>query len=424
MKLVLFQNIWSKLKASGFLKSSILVSFSKVVSSLANLIFMIYSVNILSKSENGYFQYYLGFLPVILAIAELGIPSAVVKYLSPKIDNIKEIGNILSASLLIKLLAFLLLCLGGILTSLIFSLDNLIMFMLIIGGTITSFLTFFESIIVSHRDYKILALWNPLGNITKLVILYFADKFIDTPLTYIDILGIFSLSPIFIIILFFFLYSKKDIKWTGSKEGIHDKFKELTLFNLWAFAASIFAIVSDRLEIFFLKKYHTAELVAVYGTSLQLFSGFVIIFSTLNSLVFPRLSMIQDPEEFKKFLLKSILVAVSIAVLLSPGYLLAEPILNFLFNNKYSDSIPVFKILYPNYLLQLVFAPLGIALFAMGRPKILAMLAFIRLIFGLLFDNLLIPEMGVMGAGISFFLGQIVSWLVLVGYFWAILFSK
>jgi len=93
--------------------------------------------------------------------------------------------------------------------------------------------------------------------------------------------------------------------------------------------------------------------------------------------------------------------------------------INILFNNKYSDSIPVFRILYPNYLLQLVFSPLGIALFAMGRPKILAILAFIRLVIGYILDNVLIPEFGVMGAGTSYLLGQIVSWLILAGYFWA-----
>lgn len=416
----MIKKLWQKIKTSGFIKSSLLVSISKVISSLSNLVFMIYAVNILSKNENGYFQYYLGFLPVILAIAELGIPTAIVKYLTPNLDNFKQVGDILAASLLIKMIAFFFLFLGGIFISSLFSLDPFILFMLVIGGTVTSFLTFFESIIVSHRDYKVLAFWNPLGNLTKLLILFLGNRFTETPLSYIDILGIFSLSPIFIIVLFFVLYRKRKLKWTGTSDGIRKKFRELTLFNLWAFAASILAIISDRLEIFFLKKYHTAEALAIYGTSLQLFSGFVILFSTLNSLVLPRLSVLQDQEDFKKFLVKSILVCFGISFLLSPGYFLAEPVLNLLFNNKYSESIPVFRILYPNYLLQLVFAPLGIALFAMGRPKILAMLAFLRLFFGILFDNFLIPELGVSGAAWSFFLGQIVSWLVLAGYFWAI----
>ncbi len=137
-------------------------------------------------------------------------------------------------------------------------------------------------------------------------------------------------------------------------------------------------------------------------------------------MLLPRLSVLtENTEEFNKFLTKSFFICGSVAFLMFPGYFLAEPILNILFNNKYSDSIPVFRILYPNYLLQLVFSPLGIALFAMGRPKILAILAFIRLVIGYILDNVLIPEFGVMGAGTSYLLGQIVSWLILAGYFWA-----
>ena len=64
-------------------------------------------------------------------------------------------------------------------------------------------------------------------------------------------------------------------------------------------------------------------------------------------------------------------------------------------------------------------APLGIALFAMGKPRILAILALLRLVFGYLLDTALIPEFGVIGAGVAFLLGQVISWLVLVGYFWA-----
>jgi hypothetical protein len=84
--------ILDKLFSSGFLKSSLIVSVSKVISSLSNLVFMVYAVNIISKTENVYLQYYLGFLPVILAVAELGIPSAIVKYLSVEKTDLNKIG--------------------------------------------------------------------------------------------------------------------------------------------------------------------------------------------------------------------------------------------------------------------------------------------------------------------------------------------
>jgi O-antigen/teichoic acid export membrane protein len=380
---------------------------------------MIFAVNILNKSENGVFQYYLGFLPVILAVAEFGLPSAIVKFLSSEKDNKHKIGIILSSSLLIKSISFLFLIGLALFAYFFYNEDPLIIFILLVGGTTISFVSYFESIFVSFQAYKALAFWNPLANLMRLILLYLTNHYSQLPLTYLDILSIFSLSPIFILVLFFFIFNRKQIYWGAKVHEIGLATKELSLFNTWAFVASIFAIVSDRLEIFLLNKFHSSEEVAVYGTALQLFSGFVIILSTLNSLVYPRLSALVHTDEFKTFLLKSIFASFAVAILLSPGYFLAEPILNLLFNHKYEEAIPVFKILYPNYMLQLVFAPLGIALFAMGKPRILAILALLRLVFGYLLDTALIPEFGVMGAGVAFLLGQVISWLVLVGYFWA-----
>ncbi len=380
---------------------------------------MIFAVNILNKSENGVFQYYLGFLPVILAVAEFGLPSAIVKFLSSEKDDKHKIGIILSSSLLIKSISFLFLIGLALFAYFFYNEDPLIIFILLVGGTTISFVSYFESIFVSFQAYKALAFWNPLANLMRLILLYLTNHYSQLPLTYLDILSIFSLSPIFILVLFFFIFNRKQIYWGAKVHEIGLATKELSLFNTWAFVASIFAIVSDRLEIFLLNKFHSSEDVAVYGTALQLFSGFVIILSTLNSLVYPRLSALVHTDEFKTFLLKSIFASFAVAILLSPGYFLAEPILNLLFNHKYEEAIPVFKILYPNYMLQLVFAPLGIALFAMGKPRILAILALLRLVFGYLLDTALIPEFGVMGAGVAFLLGQVISWLVLVGYFWA-----
>jgi O-antigen/teichoic acid export membrane protein len=412
--------ILKKAVSSKFLRASFLVSISKLVSSISNLLFMIFAVNILTRNDNGYLQYYLGYLPVVLAIAEFGLPAALVKYLSTELENKREIGNILSASLWIKLCSFLALCLAGAFFTLVLHQDGLVLFLLIVGGTTTSFLTFFESIFVAFREYRHLAIWAPLGNLIKLLVLYLSYYHWNVNLGYLDILSIFCISPIFILVVFFLLFPKDKILWSGETKATWERFRILSSFNLWAFSASIFAILSDRLEIFLIKKFHNAEQVAIYGTSLQLFSGFQILFSTLNSMILPRLSsLVDEPEEFNRFLKKSFGICAGIAFLLIPGFFLAETILNLLFNNKYSDSIPVFKILYPNYLLQLVFAPLGIALFAMGRPKILAFLAFVRLVIGYILDHLLIPEFGVMGAGVSYFLGQIVSWLILAGFFWA-----
>ena len=415
-----FQRILQRMIQSGLLRSSIYVSLSKVFASICNLLFMIYAVNLLSRAENGRFQYYMGFIPLVLAIAEFGLPSAIIKFLSTSTDDKKKIGNVLQASIFIKFISIVILFLMSIVLYYVYREDLLSIFIIVTGGIIVSFVGFFESIFVSFRYYLALSIWNPLTNIIRILSLFFVAASVELPLTYIDILVIFTLSPIFIFILFFLIFPRDKLFWSSeNSDSLKKEILEITKFNFWAFLATIFAITSDRLEIFMIHKFHSSDEVAIYGTALQLFSGFVIILSTLTSLVYPRLASQVNTPEFKSTLIKSCFAGSALAFLLLPGFFLAEPILNFIFQNKYQDSIPVFKILYPNYLCQLIFAPLGIALFAMGKPQILAVLALLRLVFGYILDSALIPEFGVIGASTSFFLGQIISWLVLVGYFWA-----
>ncbi len=408
-----------ELLREGVLKNSLFVSISKVFSSITNLAFMIYAVNLLTRAENGRLQVYLGFLPVILAIAEFGLPTALIKYISPQAEKGANPGEILAASLRIKFYSFLVLVAMACFAFFTTSENYLTLFVLVAGGVIISFLSYFESIFVSYRNYLALSIWTPLPNLIRISLLILLAENAPHPLSYLDILVIFALSPIFVLFLFFFFLKGKNLSWSAPRVEVKLAEKKLLLFNLWAFAASIFAILSDRLEIFFLNEFHPPEIVADYGTALQLFSGFVIILSTFSSIIYPKLSRLHDTNEFRPFLIKAVGLGGLVALLLSPGFFLGEPILTLLFGAKYVNSIPIFKILYPNFLLQLVFAPLGMALFAMGQPKMLAGLACLRLIFGCLFDFWIIPNWGGEGAAISLFLGQIVSWLLLIGYFMA-----
>ncbi|EMY76448.1 polysaccharide biosynthesis protein [Leptospira weilii serovar Ranarum str. ICFT] len=412
-------DLWFQFRRSGMFKSSLFVSISKAISSLLNLVFMVYSVNILTKSENGLFQYYAGFLPVLLAIAEFGLPAALVKFLAPVTADKQKIGILLSSSLLIKLGALGALTLISLIGAVLLRESSIVVALLVLGSFVLSFNSFFESIFICFGNYISLSLWNPLPNLIRLAVLYFADQLAEKALGHLDILAIFTVSPLFVLVLFFFVFPRRQLNWSGEKNGIVETTSTLASFNGYAFLASIFAMISDRMEIFFLKWYYSQESAAVYGTALQLFSGFVILFSVINSLIYPKLSRLVDSEEFPIFLWKSVLLSVGMALLLSPGFFMAEWILNLLFRGKYADSIGVFQILYPNYMLQLVFSPLGIALFALGQPRMLAFLALLRLVCGLVLANLLIPEYGPTGAASSYFLGQIVSWLILTGYFLA-----
>ncbi len=416
-------NLIREFKKTEAFKNSFLITSSKIVSSLTNLAFMIYAVNLMTKAENGSFQYYFGFFPILLALAEFGLPSALVKYLAPVTEDGRRAGSLIVTSVVLKFYAFFVLICMGAAVIYFFNESYFIIFLLITGSFISSFISFFESIFVSYRNYIALSLWNPIPNLIRLLILFVASY--SEGIGYIEILTIYCLSPMFVMGIFFLISQfSSNVYWTIDREYFDSDQKKLAIFNSWALIASIFAIVSDRLEIFFLNVYHGKASVAEYGTVLQLFSGFVILLSVLNSLIYPKLSRLVETKEFRNFLLKSVLIGGGMGAFLLPGIFLGEWIIGVLFKGNYAGAVPVFQILYPNFLLQLLFAPLGIALYAMGFPKFLAILACIRFFSGLILDNLLIPDFGTVGAAVSLFLGQIVSWLILAGYFSSILKSK
>ncbi|WP_165783818.1 oligosaccharide flippase family protein, partial [Leptospira ellisii] len=222
-------------RKSGMFKSSIFVSVSKAISSLLNLVFMVYSVNILTKSENGLFQYYAGFLPVLLAIAEFGLPAALVKFLAPVTGDKRKIGVLLSSSLLIKLGALGALTLISLIGAVLLRESSIVVALLVLGSFVLSFNSFFESIFICFGNYISLSFWNPLPNLVRLLVLYGADHISQRALGHLDILAIFTASPLFVLVLFFFVFPRKQLYWSGDRTGVREMTSTLTSFNGYAF---------------------------------------------------------------------------------------------------------------------------------------------------------------------------------------------
>jgi len=250
------QSVRGEIFRGGVLKNSVIISFSKLVSSLLNLGFMIYAVNLLSRGENGKLQYYLGFLPAFLAIAEFGLPSAMIKFISPFAERKEDPNHILAASIRIKAYSFLTLVCIGLSLYTGTGENYFTITVLLLGAFLISFISYFESIFIAYRSYQVMAFFAPLPNLVRLVFLFLLSESSEYPLTYLDVLVVFTLSPLFVLFFSFFFLGGQKISWSAPKIEVRFTEKKLLLFNLWALVASIFAVLSDRLEIFFLNKYH------------------------------------------------------------------------------------------------------------------------------------------------------------------------
>jgi O-antigen/teichoic acid export membrane protein len=374
---------------------------------------MIIVVRILPREENGIFQYFLGIFPIFLAFAEFGINTALIYFLSSFRQLHHKVSTIIKSSLYLKVVAFLILCLVAFVYS-FWNGNAFAIFLVLLGAEIVSVHTYFEAILISFQSYLKLSIWNPLPNFIRLILLVSVFYSNLLPLNSITILTIYTVSPLVTLLIFFFMSDPSKLSWSqvfSEKEYI---IKDIFKFQAWSFVASLFAIFADRIEILYLKEFQNPEQIADYGSTLQILNGFSILFSTIQSVTYPKLNSAKSIEELK-IQIKSVLkICFTIILLLLPGWYIGADILVWIFGPKYEACRNLFYVLYPNFLLQLIFAPMGLLLFSLKKPKQLGFLSFLRVISGLIFGYILIPNYGAVGASYSFLLGQLPSWILLI----------
>ncbi len=88
------------------------------------------------------------------------------------------------------------------------------------------------------------------------------------------------------------------------------------------------------------------------------------------------------------------------------------------FGEDYYESVYVFWILYPGFLLRLLFAPLGSALFILNQPILIALEASLRMLGSFILNYSLIPVLGIKGAAIASVFSQFFGWFFLIGIFY------
>jgi O-antigen/teichoic acid export membrane protein len=179
--------------------------------------------------------------------------------------------------------------------------------------------------------------------------------------------------------------------------------------------ATFFAILSDWMEILMLKNQSDAGIFNAARVPMQ---GIMILLTTMQSFIMPTMSQFTNSKQYKDYFKKLYAVIFLLILFLLPLGLIANWFIPFWFGDEYYQSLYVFWIIYPSFLLRIIFAPLGTALFTLDKPIIITIEAALRMIGSFVFNLILIPEFGVMGAAISSLCSQFLGWFFLIYLFY------
>ncbi len=416
---------------SGHMGKAMSLLSARSVNSFLSLLFTLMAGRILTVEEHGIYGKVLASIVVFQAITELGMQFTLVRFLSPAIRNgdTDTINSVIRASLKLKGYAFgvtLLFMLGylsfvilnqfyGLLVFdsglQILNPDNMALFWLIfLGGAGMSIVSYLDAVLISHEYYFRLSMWIPSVGALRILMLGILYYEVSEGIRSEHVAFAYAFAPYLSMVFYFLIFPGSFFLGSVHSERVGPWIRKLLSFNVWIFAASMMSIISDWIEVLMITNVHDTGLYSAARLPMQ---GFLIVLSTMQSFLLPRFSGLSQKDEFSSIFKKIYKVIVPGALLLIPPGWLFVWFIPAWYGSSYEPSVNVFLILYPNFIMRILFAPLGTALFALDQPRLIAVEAGIRMIFGILLNLYLIPRAGIMGAAVANLLAQIAGWTFL-----------
>ncbi len=412
-----------------------IVFASRSFHSFSSLIFSLIIGRLLTLEEHGLYSQYSARIVLFQAILEVGLQYSIIRYLAPAVVNNMErkIYHLLKASLIIKFYAIVFvffIVVLWMLDSYIYSRWNLktnffplepfpeqitniwLAFLSAIG---MSFFSYFDAILVSFKNYRYLSLWLPLTNLIRLLILFYFFFINEGILQLTHVLFSFMAGTFLSWPFYFFIFDVKKFLFPIYKFKTRYWVWKLLKYNSWVILASFFAILADWMEILLLQNQKDAGIYNAVRVPMQ---GIVILLSTMQSFFMPTMSTFTKSTEYLQYFKKIYIFIVLIFFSLLPFGLILEKLIPLWFGEQYYSSLDILWIVYLSFLLRIFFAPLGIALFTLDQPLMIAIESGLRMFASLTLNLILIPKFGIFGAALSSLFSQFFGWVFLSYFFY------
>ncbi len=431
------QKIIPLLASPGLRRAALLFS-ARAVNPMVSLVFSLVMPRILTVEDFGVYGWALARIFIVQAFAEVGLQQSLVRFLVPALrrEDGDEYRSVLRASLQLKLyaLAFIVvvtgLYMGGIV--LLNQLADLgilaagfapgilpaahpdqlnLTWIIVLGGAGLSILTYLDAVLVSHERFTRLSLWLPSVGILRFVLLAAFLVAFSGRLRAEHVLYAFALGPFLAIAFFFCFYPARNFLLSVPAARWRPLVPRLLRFNVWMMAAAFMAIVSDWMEVLIISEEGDS---GHFNAARMPMQGFLILLATMASLLLPRFAHLETPAQFRESLGRIYRYLMPAALLFLPGFVIFPYFISTWYGPDFLISIDVFYILYPNFILRIYFAPLGVALVALDQPRLIAIEAALRMSAGFVLNLILYPTEGIIGAAWASLFAQMFGWAFLV----------
>lgn len=409
-------------KSSKGLHQSVITIVGNTFATAISAIAFIIISRTLGPSLFGEFSFGFSLIMIISRINDLGINSALMKYVG-KTTNVKKINIYFSISLRIKLIvSIILLSMGIFLYSLlnqIFNLDHpeiiLISFTL---GLSTVYLEHLNAMLQSLHRFNEAVFTNIIQALTKIVgiIILTLLKMKD-----VSILFSFYVFAPFIPILGYKKFLPTNISILTNLTRLKEKYE---LYNMAKHTglANISTVLVSQVSIIFVQAYLTSYETGILGGVSKIQMLFSLLASSLGNVLFPRVSRYKDKNDLTTYVKKSFLVLILTYFGLLVSFIFAKPMIILTIGPEYLTGLNVLYVLLTAVFTMIATVPFTALFYSYNKNSYFSISGLLQVILILAGNFILIPKMGLMGTAYTQLITRAI--LLLFTMIWSIKLYK
>lgn len=378
----------------------------------------------LSVSDFGVFSATLNLMIIITSLADLGISSGAVNFVSSyfaKKQNDK-VNQYIKASFVVRFSTAIILSLVVFIFSKTISVNLLATndsMMAVWAGILPIFLfpdMLFPFILQAQKKFLQSTIYDNAFYVSRLI--FATTYYFIGGLTINKAFLAFGAGFLINVILTLFYIGTKFINAKTTKKEYFDLIK----FSGWIGINRIISSVSGKLDVQMLAALSGAMITGLYSIPSRLSSFIIVLSGSYSSVLATRLASFNNHYEEKKYIIKSTLALIPIILLIIIWVIFAKPFILLLFGIKYVNAIPVFQALALAQIPFLTTVPAVTAIiYAMKKTKYIGVLSFYQVTAIFLLNLYLIPRFGPYGPTITYAITNTVLslyvWVIVIKHY-------
>ena len=385
-------------ESQGF-RSAGLMTIGNISSTGLSAVAMIIFSRLLGPSDFGVFSVLFSLLLILSKLGDFGVNIAVQREIALNKSNSKLLVKMTQTGAYIKLIISLILALTGIFFSKWLS-QNVLKVesseMVMVVFILSSAVIFYEYI-NTILQAKGLFIWSVFSNFTQAIGKLFAAVLLSlyTLITVDLVVGLYLFMPLIGGMTGFFALPAR--LFTPKFDPA--SFKKIVGIAKWTSIAIVSATLADNLDVIIVQNYLSSYDTGLWSAAVRIASVASLVGWSLGTVLNVRVAAYKDQHNLDQYLKKAVFISISSALLISAVAFFSN------FAIKYTVGIEFLPAVTPLFLLLLSTALLTatspfIALFYLfDKPAYFAISGLISSAILIFSDILLVPSLGVTGAG-------------------------